>query len=99
MRFELTLSLAALPGVPFADEVERGREMAGTRRATCRVIAPDQAAGADAAPAFATIAGDPPRTDHGLVAWLSDPRPIMPNLDPPRDELQAAIAYIRSLER
>lgn len=97
MRLALMLSLTAAPALAQPDPIEEGRALAEAWCVECHVVAPEQGTAADAGPAFATIAGDPLRTDAGLAAWLADPHPIMPNLKLSRSEIEALIAYIRSL--
>lgn len=81
------------------ERVEEGRVIAETWCAGCHAVAPDQAAATDAAPAFATLAAaDPLRTDAGLAAWIADPQhPVMPDPGLSREQIEAVIAYIRSL--
>jgi mono/diheme cytochrome c family protein len=65
---------------------------------SCHIVAPG-IGGSDAAPPFETIANDPTVTEDGLRAWLVDPRPPMSNFDLTRTEIDAIVAYIKSLKR
>ncbi len=87
----------AAPGAARADSQD-GYGLARQWCVTCHVIAPDQA-GSDAARPFESIANDPNFTDQGIRAWLIDPHPPMPNLNLSSPEIDAIVAYLRSLRR
>jgi len=65
---------------------------------SCHIVAPSTG-GSDAAPPFETIANNPMVSEDGLRAWLADPHPPMPKVDLTRTEIDAIIAYIKSLKR
>ena len=97
MRALAALGLAFLPGLAAAQmdaEAERGRELALRWCTQCHVIAPDEPGG-DAGPAFTTLMAE--RSEPGLRAWLFQPHPPMPDLDLSGDEIDAILAYIRTL--
>lgn len=81
-----------------AADADRGRAIAQQWCASCHIVAPGQA-GADSAPAFASIANDPARSPGALRAWLSNPHPPMPNLALSRGEIDDIVAYLESLRR
>lgn len=95
MRATLVLAALALL-VPFtanADEAERGRALALRWCTACHVVAPDRAGG-DVGPAFETLTR---RSEDGLRAWLFAPHPPMPDLNLTAGEIDAILAYIRTL--
>ncbi len=97
-RMILTLGFAMLAlGAAHADAVSDGRALAERWCAACHLVSPEQTVGGDGAPAFATIAADPTKSDAGLAAWISDPHPPMPNPGLSRDQVDAVIAYLRSM--
>jgi mono/diheme cytochrome c family protein len=79
-----------------AQDAETGRHLAQQWCTGCHMIGPT-GPGADKAPAFVTIAKDPRRTAGHLRAWLADPHPPMVNPGLTNREIDAIIAYIRSL--
>ncbi|MGI9510583.1 MAG: c-type cytochrome [Geminicoccaceae bacterium] len=83
-------------GVSAAD-VQQGEALAQQWCSNCHIVAPEQAAGGDAAPAFTTIAETAADRTNDLRAWLADPHPPMPNLDLTRNEIEDLLAYIESL--
>ena len=88
--------LAATPASAFG-EVEEGREIAQRWCAECHQVAPEGSA-TDVAPGFPAIAKDHAYTDARLRGWLADPHPPMPKLQLSRREIDALVAYLRSLE-
>ena len=88
----LALANAASPGPG------EGLRLARQWCTSCHIVAPGTG-GSDAAPPFETIANDPMVTEYGLRAWLADPRPPMSNFDLTRTEIDAIVAYIKSLKR
>lgn len=96
LALALALAFAATPAAAFG-EVEEGRDIAKRWCAECHQVAPDANA-TDVAPGFPAIAKDPAYTDARLRGWLSDPHPPMPKLQLSRREIDALVAYVRSLE-
>ena len=80
-----------------AFDAETGERLANQWCSKCHLVGPSGVA-TDAAPAFEDIANDPARTDERLRTWLADPHPPMPNLSLSRDEIEAIIAYLRTLK-
>lgn len=98
VRMILTLGFAMLAlEAAHADEVSDGRALAEQWCAGCHLVSPEQTVGGDGAPAFATIAADTTKSDAALAAWISDPHPPMPNPGLSRDQIDAVIAYLRSI--
>lgn len=87
--------LAILLATPaLADSVEDGRALAERWCATCHAV--DDRQGADAAPPFAVLAKQ--REDAALAGWMAaPPHGVMPDPGLSRDQLDALLAYIRSL--
>lgn len=98
MRALAVLGLALIPGLAAAADMnpqaERGRELALRWCTECHVIAPD-APGGDAGPAFTSFRAA--LSEPGLRAWLFQPHPPMPDLNLSGDEIDAILAYIRTL--
>ncbi len=91
-----TLAIAAHPAR--ADEAEQGRAIAERWCAECHVIAEDQPQGGDSAPAFPALAQDPARDDAWLRGWIANPHPPMPDPGLSRAQIDAVVAYLRTLE-
>lgn len=91
------VSFTALPaaGQP-AGDAAAGRRLAERWCASCHAVAPGRAS--DTAPAFATMARDPKRTEAYLRAWLQRPHPRMPDFNLGRDEIDDLLAYLRTLK-
>ncbi len=85
-----------LGGPVRAADPQEGYRLASQWCTTCHVVAPDQA-GSDAARPFDSIANDPNFTEDGIRAWLVDPHPPMPNPNLSTAEIDALIAYLKSL--
>lgn len=88
----------AFPFAAKAADADHGRVIARQWCSSCHIVEPGQA-GADSAPAFATIANDPARKPGALRAWLSNPHPPMPNLALSRGEIDDIVAYLETLRR
>jgi cytochrome c len=88
----------ACAGFSPADQaaVERGRTLAETACSSCHLVERNHAT--DAAPAFATIARDPARSDDWVRVWLTAPHPPMRGLDLTVREIDDIIAYLHSLD-
>ncbi len=101
-RTRLALALAGLAiglgGAARAGDPAQGHKLARQWCASCHIVTPG-AGGSDAARPFEAVANDPNVTEAGLRAWLADPHPPMPDLHLTRAEIDAVIAYIRSLRR
>lgn len=95
-----TVSLALLLTITpaFADEVERGRELAERMCATCH-LNPGQGekTAASSVPGFTAVANRPAQTFAGIVAWLRSVPPMMPNHRLSSSEMDALASYILSL--
>lgn len=89
------LAAAALAAAPArADRVADGRALAERWCATCHAV--DDRQGADAAPPFAVLARQ--RDDAALAGWMAaPPHGVMPDPGLSRDQLDALLAYMRSL--
>lgn len=90
----LAAALVLLPAAASAQQAERGRELALHWCVDCHVVAPG-VAGGDAGPSFASMQAR--RSEPGLRAWLFQPHPPMPDLLLTADEIDALLAYIRTL--
>jgi mono/diheme cytochrome c family protein len=83
-------------GPAVAQMESEGRMLAERWCAGCHVV--DRVpGGTDAAPPFRAMANDPAYTPGRLKGWLIEPHPPMPNLNLTRREIDAIVAYIRSL--
>jgi mono/diheme cytochrome c family protein len=94
----LVVLAVASAGAARAADPGDGRRLARQWCRNCHIVAPGTG-GSDAAPPFESVANRPGFTGAGLRAWLADPHPPMPNLNLSRAEIDAIIAYIRSLRR
>ena len=79
-----------------AQDAERGRALAERWCADCHVVAPEQGGG-DIGPAFGTVANRKGQTLGGIMAWLFEPHPPMPDLLLSPAEFRDLAAYIMSL--
>ncbi len=79
-----------------AEDAERGGRLAEAWCSGCHVVAPD-AGGGDAGPAFETVANREGQTLGGIMAWLFEPHPPMPDLRLSPAEYRDLAAYIMSL--
>lgn len=79
-----------------AGDPEPGRKLVQKWCSSCHYVEGSDAA-SDAAPAFSEIANRPTATEGGWRAWLSDPHPPMPNLHLSNEEIDAVIAFLKSL--
>ncbi len=94
----LVVSAVGSAGFARAADSAEGHRLARQWCATCHIVAPGTG-GSDAAPPFESVANRPSITEAGLRAWLTDPHPPMPNLILSRAEIDAIVAYIKSLRR
>jgi mono/diheme cytochrome c family protein len=85
-------------GAASAQDVGRGRALAEAWCATCHVVAPDQPGG-DAGPAFQTVANREGQTRGGIMAWLFEPHPPMPDMMLSPADFRDLAAYIMSLRQ
>ena len=88
--------VAAASAQPPAPGIERGRLLAESWCSSCHVIGPDTAGG-DIGPAFATVANREGQTLGGILAWLFEPHPPMPDLLLSPAEFRDLAAYVMSL--
>ena len=95
--FLISAGLAAAPAT--AADAAHGEQLAKRWCASCHVVAPDQARGADDVPAFPTIANMPGFDAGKLAAFLMDPHPKMPDMQLGRGEANDLAAYIGSLRK
>jgi mono/diheme cytochrome c family protein len=94
-----SLIVAAVAGGPAAasDPVE-GRRLAQDLCSACHLVTPQQAGPVvDGVPAFAALARDRSMTDEALRGFIVDPHPQMPRVQLTATEIDAIVAYIRSL--
>ncbi len=92
----LVLLLAASASPALAQDMERGRRLAGAWCAGCHVVEPNQGT-SDLAPSFEIVANHPDRDVDDLRGWLVSPHPPMPDLNLAKDEIDDLISYIGSL--
>ena len=92
--------LALLPGLPEAQDLDRGREMAERWCANCHVVARSALTGrADGLPTFPAIAAKPETTAASLRGVMTAAHGRMPDFSlGPRDQ-EDLIAYIFSLRQ
>ena len=88
-----------LPGPTLAADAARGETLAKHWCASCHIVAPDQARGADSVPTFASIARRPNFSVDKVARFLMDPHPKMPDMQIDRSEATDLGAYIASLAR
>lgn len=94
-----TVGLLLLAGpADAADDVEKGRALAGRLCARCHMV-PGQGEkqGANDIPGFAAVAQRRGQTPEGIVAWLRSIPPMMPNHHLTQDEMHALAAFIMTL--
>jgi mono/diheme cytochrome c family protein len=78
-----------------AQDIDRGNALAERWCADCHVVGPGQ--GGDVGPAFETVANREGQTPRGIMAWLFEPHPPMPDLLLSPAEFRDLAAYIMSL--
>ncbi len=76
-------------------DVQTGRQLAERWCSGCHVV--EAYSRVDQTPSFETIAKDPLKTSEWLRAWLMTPHSTMPDLTLSRSEVEAIIAYLKSL--
>ncbi len=81
-----------------AQDAERGRALAEAWCTSCHVVAPNKAGG-DVGPAFETVANREGQTLGGIMAWLFEPHPPMPDLQLSPADFRDLAAYIMSLRK
>jgi cytochrome c len=79
-----------------AQDAGRGRALAEAWCTSCHVVAP-KTAGGDIGPAFETVANREGQTLGGIMAWLFEPHPPMPDLQLSPADFRDLAAYIMSL--
>lgn len=88
---------AALPA--WASDPVTGRQLAADLCSGCHLVTPEQRGPvSDGVPAFAQLAADPAITEERLRSFIIDPHPPMPSVSLTAPELEAIVAYIRSLK-
>ena len=99
--FQGTIVLAAAcsaAGVAAASDPVAGRTLARDLCSGCHLVVEGQSGPvSDGVPAFRTLARDDTMTDKVLRGFIVDPHPQMPNVSLTTTEIDAIIAYIRSL--
>lgn len=94
----LLVAVAVGSGPAAANDPVAGRKLAVSLCSGCHLVAPDQSGPvSDGVPAFAALARDKRKTDDSLRAFVLDPHPPMPRVQLTATELDAIVAYIRSL--
>lgn len=92
------LTMAALPGITFADgNPERGEALALRWCTACHVVSENEPGG-DAGPAFTALMRNDTRSEFDLREWLFQPHPPMPDLNLTAEEIDDLIAYIRTVQ-
>jgi mono/diheme cytochrome c family protein len=83
-----------------ADEVAKGRELAGRLCAQCHMN-PGQGekSGPAGIPGFSAVANRPGQSTDGVVAWLKMRPPMMPNHHLSQEEMYRLAAFIMSLRQ
>ncbi len=76
-----------------------GEQLAKRWCASCHIVSPEQARGADNVPAFATLAKIPGFSADKIAKFLMDPHPKMPDMQLGRDEAKDLGAYIAGLAK
>ena len=96
----LAAALAAVgTGTAWADDAEdiaAGADLAQRWCTGCHVIGPD-AEGGDAGPTFESVANRPGVTEQGVMNWLAEPHPPMPDLNLTASDARVLTSYIFSL--
>ena len=93
ITWPLALVLAQEPG-----DVAAGAALARTWCSNCHVIGKDAVGSpSDAAPSFASVAGQPQTTQFSLRVFLQTHHRNMPNYQLSRTEMDDVVAYILSL--
>jgi cytochrome c len=75
-----------------------GERIARQLCAGCHIVAED-GKGSDTIPSFPGMANNAAYTENRLRGWLFNPHPPMPAIHLTNDEVDAIIAYIRSLKK
>ncbi len=78
-----------------AADVAKGGALAKRWCAECHAVAPDQQRAQSDAPSFAAISAN--RRVPGIVAFLGQSHPRMPDMNLSRDEIADLIAYMHTL--
>ena len=86
-------------GAASADDPVAGKNLAVDVCSGCHLVAPEQRGPvSDGVPAFAALAADTSMTDARLRSFVVDPHPAMPQVQLTATEIDAIVAYIRSLQ-
>ena len=103
-RIARTLLLAALAaslsqsGATAAASVAAGEKLSQLWCANCHVVSSDQTSGNPDVPPFSEIADKSDLTAEQIETLLSGTHPVMPDMSLSRAEIDAIVAYIRSLK-
>ena len=99
LRGALIFAVASLAGGPAgASDPVTGRALAMDLCSGCHLVAAGQPGPvSDGVPAFATLARNASLTDEDLRGFIMNPHPPMPRVSLTATELDAIVAYIRSL--
>lgn len=93
------VALFALVATPaLATDPVAGRALARDLCSGCHIVAADQRGPvSDGVPTFAALAADPAVDEQRLRGFIVDPHPPMPRVPLAAGEIEAIVAYIRSL--
>ena len=94
----LFLMLIGLAPCSLAADAARGEIIAKRWCAACHVVSPEQTRASADVPSFAAIAHRKLPAEH-LKTFLTDPHPVMPDMNLTRNEIEDIVAYIKSLDR
>ncbi len=92
------MGLAVFPVSQAEADVEQGRIVAERWCASCHLVSPGQDMAADQATTFMQIAAREDLTAERLRTFLQAPHPPMPDLQLTRNEINALVSYIESLD-
>ena len=93
----LLLQSTAVAQVPIRGDVQNGREIAERWCAACHDVSSEQRSGNPDVPSFVAIARSSAEDAGRLEHFLTDPHPVMPNMNLTREEIRDIVAYILSL--
>jgi len=94
----MSMILASAYPVSALENTGKGKILAQRWCASCHLVSPDQDTGSADVPPFMSLAKRPERELDKLSAFLTDPHPVMPNMQLTRNEIADIVAYIRSLK-
>ena len=79
-------------------DAQLGQVIAERWCSACHLVGSDQTRAIDGVATFQEIAGRYDVTVDGLRAFLASPHPVMPDMSLTRDEINALVNYIHSLQ-